>query len=152
SAETLAMESPPVTRGPAPLARARASPARSERALARKPPSPALPPIRVARSALATSPVVPDVAFDPEMAPELALLLESPVMRALPVFPESPERPEVAEPPTLPRPLMPVLMAPAVRLTSPVRPVSPELPEAAVGLPTAVELAPPVSPVLVAED
>ena len=47
---------------------------------------------------------------------------------------------------------MPVLTAPAVTLTSPVRPVSPELPDTAVGLPTAVELAPPVSPVFVAED
>ena len=49
-------------------------------------------------------------------------------------------------------PLMPVLMAPAVRFTLPVSPVLPESPDTAVGLPTAVELAPPVSPVLVAED
>src|SRR4051812_8768297 len=43
-------------------------------------------------------------------------------------------------------------MTPAVSLALPVLPVSPELPDAAVGLPSAVELAPPVLPVLVAED
>src|SRR5207302_7442944 len=97
-------------------------------------------------------PVVPDVESAEEMAPELARLLESPLIRALPVLPESPERPDSTDPLTFAVPLMPVLMAPAVNLASPVRPVSPELPEEAVGLPTAVELAPPVLPVFVEDD
>src|SRR5205085_11416644 len=69
-----------------------------------------------------------------------------------PVVPGSPELPEAAGPSGRAVPLMAVLIAPAVSFTSPVLPVSPESPETATGLPTAVELAPPVSPVLVAED
>ena len=151
-ASTLAMLSPPVTFGPPLFERARASPARLERTRSLSPPLAPLPPMSVPRTTLATSPVVPDVESAEEMAPELARLLESPLIRALPVLPESPERPDSTDPLTFAVPLMPVLMAPAVNLASPVRPVSPELPEEAVGLPTAVELAPPVLPVFVEED
>src|SRR5438270_10020468 len=50
------------------------------------------------------------------------------------------------------RPLMPLLRTARLALTAPLLPVSPESPLMATGLPTAVELAPPVSPVLVEED
>src|SRR5205807_7887503 len=71
----LAMESPPVTRGPPPLARARTSPARAGRARALSPPSPPLPPMRVERTRLAASPVVPETESAEETAPELAALV-----------------------------------------------------------------------------
>src|SRR5581483_3504304 len=69
-----------------------------------------------------------------------------------PVLPELPELPEAAFRPGSATPLMPVLTAPTVAFTSPVRPVSPELPDRAAPFDTAVELAEPVSPVLVEED
>ena len=72
---------------------------------------------------------------------------------ASPVFPESPERPErTVSLAMVALPLIAVLTAPRVAFTSPVAPVAPELPLSATGFAHAVELAPPVSPVLVAED
>src|SRR5438270_867514 len=135
-ASTLAMLSPPGTFGPPLFERARASPARLERTRSLSPPLAPLPPMSVPRTTLATSPVVPDVESAEEMAPELARLLESPLIRALPVLPESPERPDSTDPLTFAVPLMPVLMAPAVNLASPVSP------ETDLALDSAPELAP----------
>ena len=118
----------------------------------------------------------PEVDSALDEAPELALLTAPPTAVASPVRPESPVRPDAVSPSTFSLPLMaaaestspsglPSLRVLALLATaaawmpraiseraSPERPVSPELPDWAFGSETAVELALPVSPVLVAED
>ena len=128
-------------------------------------------------TSLETLPVSPDRDWALDQAPELAWLTAPPTAVASPVRPESPVLPDSALPSTFSLPLMaaaeptlPPSGLPSLRVlellataaawmpraiserASPERPVLPELPDCAVGLPTAVELAEPVSPVLVAED
>src|SRR5438270_2134504 len=153
------MESPPVMRPrfavlrrPRTLMRARASPARPERTLPLLPASPPLPPVGLPRTALATSPVVPDAEVASESAPELAMDCAAPAAAAFPVRPVSPELPERTVTSGLATPLMPSLRAVKSAEALPVVPESPELPDVAVGLAFAVELAAPVFPVLVADD
>ena len=156
---TAAIESPPVT-GPVPpfdlppvLKRLRASPARLEWTRALSPPRPPLPPCSPRLMSLAAVPVSPETDLALDSAPELAPLSAVPEARAAPVLPESPERPDLTAPrSTAALPLILVLRAPAVALTSPVAPVLPESPLLATGLAQAVELAPPVLPVFVEED
>src|SRR5947209_16687783 len=106
----------------------------------------------VARTVLDASPVLPETESALDCAPELAVDCAAPAAAASPVLPESPERPDVMLASIWPRPLMPLLRTPRLALASPLAPVAPELPLSAVGLPTAVELAPPVLPVLVDDD
>ena len=102
---------------------------------------------------MAALPVSPDVELAWLAAPLLAKLSAVPAAWVSPVLSESPELPD----PSLftsmiARPLIAVLTAPRVAFTSPLLPVSPESPLSATGLAQPVELAPPVFPVLVAED
>ena len=158
--EPLAMESPPVTLPnvtrllrPRTVWRARASPARPERTVARSPPFPPSPPMSVLFTALAALPVSPDSESALESAPELATLFAVPSARALPVSPVRPESPDTtAVPLMLALPATAVFTVPRVALAAPVLPESPELPDTAVGFAIAVELAGPVSPVLVDDD
>src|SRR5947209_6796521 len=126
---------------------------------------------------LATSPVSPEVDWAFDQAPELAWLTAPPMAVASPVRPELPVSPVFVLPSTFSVPLMaaaeptlPLSGLPSLRVlallataaawmpsaiserASPEPPVLPELPDCAVGLPIAVELALPVSPVLVADD
>src|SRR2546423_7005925 len=106
-----------------------------------------------ASTALAASPVVPDVESALERAPELAMLCAVPSAWALPVSPVAPESPErTFTPRMLALPRIAVLTAPRVASALPVSPELPESPETAVGLATAVDDAGPVLPVLVDED
>src|SRR6266566_678562 len=103
--------------------------------------------------ALAAEPVSPDVDVDSLAAPLLAKLSAVPSAWVSPVRPESPELPDPRlSVSMIARPLIAVFKAPRVALTLPVLPVPPESPLCAIGLDHAVELAPPVLPVLVAED
>ncbi len=130
--------------------------------------------------ALRASPVSPEVDTEEVWAPELARLVALPTAVALPELPEEPLSPEVAgsggaaplmgmkmvEPPTgmemppapalppktLAMPRMPVLRAKGLLVAAPLVPGVPEVPEVEAGLESAVEVAAPVSPVLVALD
>ena len=111
------------------------------------------------------------------MAPELARLVAAPSTWASPVKPELPtttvvvivppgtvqttgsvmktvlpEKAPVKEPPTLAVPRRAVFTAVRLAVAAPVGPMAPESPERARPLETAVELAGPVLPVLVADD
>lgn len=131
-----------LTAGPPGPARTRVMPA-----------SPPRPPRAKMPVPLTALPDVPDAAFALEPAPELALLDASPRASAPPVFPELPEKPEVAVPPNvMAEPRMAVLTAIGLDVAAPVPPVAPEFPETATGLLTALEMALPVGPVLVALD
>ena len=123
-----------------------------ERAVALSPPGAPFPPTAVTRTELAASPVLPDWAAEPDVAPEFALDTAAPVALALPVCPEFPLSPERASAFTLTLPLMAVFDADTLLWTSPVRPVEPELPETATGLDVDVDDAAPVLPVLVDDD
>ena len=102
---------------------------------------------------LAAVPVPPDAELLLAPAPELALLLALPTASAGPVFPELPELPDVALPPTATAvPRMPVFVAVGLDVAAPVVPVLPEFPDTATGLLTADDCAGPVLPVLVALD
>jgi hypothetical protein len=99
------------------------------------------------------APVLPDAALLMALAPELAVLLALPVAIAAPVFPESPESPDLALPPTATAPpRIPELVAVGFDVAAPVFPVFPEPPDTATGLLTADDDAGPVFPVLVALD
>src|SRR5437762_1396264 len=122
--------------------------------------APPVLPVLVAEDCAVDAPELPDrasgswVPLTSPPAPPSAetLAMESPEARASPVRPESPLCPDVMPPVTPARPLMPVFRTPMLALASPLFPVPPESPVPATGLPTAVELAPPVSPVLVEDD
>src|SRR5947209_1421650 len=154
SADTLAIESPPVTEPPVmrllrprTVTRALALPARSERARAPLPPKPPSPPAARSLSALIAVPVSPDVADASLAAPLLAMLFAEPVARALPVSPVRPESPERTVPPSTRRlAAVAAFRAPAVRFTLPVSPVLPESPDLAT--PLAADVASPVPPEL----
>src|SRR5437764_9969057 len=153
------MESPPTTLPrftrllrPVTDWRARASPARPEWTVRWSPPRPPSPPVSLVLTALATSPVVPDAESEWDRAPELATLKAAPAALALPVSPVLPESPLRTAALTLDLPLIPLLEAVRSVWALPVLPESPESPLAATGLASAVELAGPVLPVLVAVD
>src|SRR5439155_6777925 len=63
-----------------------------------------------------------------------------------------PEKTPVKVPPAVAVPSMALLTAIRLAVASPVGPMSPELPEMATGLASAVEVAGPVLPLLVADD
>ncbi len=99
------------------------------------------------------SPVVPETASATDRAPELATLSAVPSALASPEAPESPESPDVAPPPRASAvPRSPSLVAVGLDVASPVLPVLPVSPVTAVGDETAVDVAAPVAPVLVALD
>src|SRR5581483_2092302 len=129
-----------------------ALPPRPERAVALLPPLPPLPPVARTATLFTASPVLPDCAFDADVAPELAFDTALPTATALPVRPELPLSPERALASTFTLPLIAVFDADTLVCASPVPPVEPELPEMATGLETLVEDAGPVLPVLVADD
>ncbi len=134
----------------------------------------------VTNVSLNASPVSPEVETEAVWAPELAELVALPVAVASPELPDVPLLPEVegdgepapligmkiVEPPTgmeippepalppntLAMPRMPVFRANGLLVAEPVLPGVPEVPEVARGLETAVEVAAPVSPELVALD
>ena len=129
---------------------------------------------------LNASPVSPEVETEEVWAPELAKLVALPTAVALPEVPEVPLSPEVAgsggaapltgmntlEPPTgmemppapllppntLAMPRMPVFRAKGLLVAAPLVPGVPDVPEVEAGLESAVEVAFPVSPELVALD
>ena len=169
-AAPLAMLSPPMTRVPlAPRRRARAEPPAPATGAA-APPAPPSPARPKASTVLSASPVAPEVAATEDDAPELAVLSTPPMALASPVRPESPEPPVVAAPRALvnsdgfglaaarraelSRSFAGTTAArrAAGEVEWPLLPVSPESPEVACGLAVAVDEAPPVAPVLVAED
>src|SRR5206468_11822401 len=92
------------------------------------------------------TPVSADRAVESTLAPELAKEEVSAVARAVPVAPEAPLLPVVADGTGLPTGAEPV----STTLALPVSPVVPEFPEVATGEEVAVEDAAPVLPVLVA--
>src|SRR5438105_44073 len=142
------------TRLPRPLTRMRPrrSPARSEWAEAPNPARRPFPAVARPTTSLLVSPVSPDLACAFESAPELSDDLAAPAALASPVRPESPESPDSASPCGVLADNNDVLLSVTFALASPVVPVLPELPEMATGLASAVEVAGPVSPVLVADD
>ena len=153
------MESPPTTLPrftrllrPLTFARERASPALPEWTVRWSPPRPPSPPVTFVLTAFATSPVVPDAESEWDSAPELAMLKAAPATWALPVSPVLPESPLRTAAVMLPVPLIPVLAAVRSPRALPVLPESPESPLAATGLASAVDVAGPVLPVLVALD
>jgi hypothetical protein len=118
-----------------------------------RPPDAPSPPMPNAATPLAARPVGPDAESDAASAPEPATLSALPMATAGPVFPELPEFPDLASPPTaIAVPRMPVLVAVGLEVAAPVEPVDPELPETATGFDTAFDVALPVRPVLVALD
>jgi hypothetical protein len=135
-----------------PNERLRAGPAAPETPTAR-PPLPPSPPTATTPVLFTAAPVLPDAALLLALAPELALLLALPTAMAAPVFPELPELPDTAGPPTATAvPRMPELVAVGFDVAEPVPPVFPEFPDTATGLLTADDDAGPVLPVLVALD
>jgi hypothetical protein len=117
------------------------------------PPPPPRPPTPTTNNPLPAPPDGPDADSDVAPAPELALLSARPIAVAGPVLPDRPEDPETALPPmTMTVPRMPVFVAVGLEIAAPVAPVDPELPEMATGLDTALDVALPVLPVLVALD
>ena len=96
------------------------------------------------RRAAPVGPVAPEL-------PETAL--PAPKAVASPVLPEEPELPEMATPPrALTEPPRATLTAARLTVAAPVAPVGPESPDWAMPLVTAVEVAGPVSPLLVELD
>src|SRR5205085_5539621 len=113
------------------------------------PPAPPAPPREVTVLMLAAGPVLPESASERDRAPELAFEVVSPVAVAAPVAPVSPERPEVAVPAVpVARPRMALLVATPREVAMPVMPLAPVLPEVADGVEVALDVAPPVAPVL----
>src|SRR5947209_4220871 len=158
SADVLPMESPPFTPPMVTWLRLptrtlpRRSPARPDVARVRKPPSSPRPPVARPATALAAGPVSPDVPSAFDWAPELALDFAAATAWASPVRPESPVLPVSVDVSGDDLALIVWLSIVPSTLASPVVPVLPELPEMATGLASAVEVAGPVSPVLVADD
>ena len=118
-----------------------------------RPADPPEPPMAATNAPFPLWPVGPDADSALASAPEPAKDAALPMAVAGPVLPELPELPEVALPPTaIAVPRMPVLVAVGLDVAAPVDPVAPELPETATGLDTALDVALPVLPVLVALD
>jgi hypothetical protein len=135
-----------------PNERLRAGPPGPETPMA-MPPLPPEPAMAATPVLFTAAPVLPDAALLVALAPELALLLALPMAIAGPVFPEAPEFPDWAPPPTTTAvPRMPELVAVGLDVAAPVLPVFPELPDTATGLLKACDDAGPVFPVLVALD